>query len=1441
MPIHNTSEHRLREKLRRIVTLLIITWMVFVSIPAQAASWYVGNTSAGDTVKYRKVYFAAGSYRFTARTGAAAAGKTIQLKVGGVTLRPGVAVPNTGRVDTFGYVHLGSRTLSAGTHDLEILFENGGVSLDWFMAVKDADSATSVKTSDTVMVLPPSNGVNFFPNFAYHQTNSNGRSSTLLDQGVPVRDANNNPYTDEQVQAWFSIPNNRDYDRRTDRYWDMMVDTFLAMRVQGVHSWVTTSLDFANDLQDREMATFGAQPRFLRKFAEAIARSPQAAASLRTSIRWDTGELGNDFKKYYGYFPGFADAELVDFSMDYYLSPFLDNMPPSLLFQPAPGEFVLRMESIYPRGVTKDGKTAKFLSDLRARIQQKYGIKPRYVFSTSSTLNAEIENEIWGLAEGMRWDGPLLSSNLFKGQYFHNTSNGSRHGLPAVWLNDWDPVTNTGTPAGNSAGIDSHQPRIDANGNSTWLTTLPAAVALGGPYCEYEGVTNLAEGNSCVRSGHPEFLWPNQHIAAMRQFADPITQTAMFEAEACDSYVKANPVGNAGGTYRREWYGQTNLDVYRPLHYAQPWKPASAGPGNLASLSAGFSDAWGVDAAGTLWGHRIVGNPDVWTKVYNPAPVPFKNVALSKGGSGSAWGLATTGAVYRATLGVPGANYNNLGWTLKTGTMAWISNGDTEVWATDASGNVFRQANSGSAPGWTPVPGILLDKVWVGDAHVWGIRGSTLYHAFIPTPPATNAITFVAVPNPNNITQLDVGSDEVWGINAAGNIYRMSASAAVGTWEAVPGPGAAVTKISVGENYVWVLAGTTPHFCKLEGFVDDDPPSAPVGLSVSPQPGKAVLTWLPVSGATSYTIQRATSSAGPFTNIGTSTTPTFTNTGLTNGTAYIYRIVATTPSGTSPISAALSATPAPAPLTPTGLTATAASIGEINVSWANPGPSAAGYILERGIGNNIRTFRKIAHLIGNGSTTYKDTPLDSGTVYSYRVRSYNANLVESANSGTANAQTAGDSTIFINFQPNDHLVLPLHVPGYLSDYGYAYGSRKWGTNTINYGWSIDSTGQPRLRGANSNMLLDTVLLWKTGATWSIEVPNGSYNVLVAIGDHVDTVSSSVNVNGVNYWTNQTMAPDQYVNATRLITVTNGKITMDMGAGTNNSVRLNYIQITPTASLAAAPSGLSGVAGNAQVALSWNTVNSATGYRVYQATALEGPFTLIASPTGTTHTATGLSNKNVTYYYRVAAIVGGVPSAQSMPIGVMPGTYQSPWLTQSIGGSPGDGGNQEWNSAATKFTLMAKGNDIHGTSDQFRFVYQAANGDCSIVARVASIENADSWTKVGVMIRETLASGASNVAMLITPGSGATFQCRNGTGGVTNSSTAGGITAPYWVKLTRVGNVFTGYISPDGTAWTQVGSPQTVAMSSTTYFGLAATSHNTNVWATATFDCALPVP
>lgn len=88
-------------------------------------------------------------------------------------------------------------------------------------------------------------------------------------------------------------------------------------------------------------------------------------------------------------------------------------------------------------------------------------------------------------------------------------------------------------------------------------------------------------------------------------------------------------------------------------------------------------------------------------------------------------------------------------------------------------------------------------------------------------------------------------------------------------------------------------------------------PAAPTGLTATAGNAQVSLSWTASSGATSYTVKRATTSGGTYTNVATNVTSTsYTNTGLTNGTTYYYVVSAANSAGASANSAHVSATPA---------------------------------------------------------------------------------------------------------------------------------------------------------------------------------------------------------------------------------------------------------------------------------------------------------------------------------------------------------------------------------------------------------------------------------------------------------------------------------------------------------------------------------------------------
>lgn len=181
---------------------------------------------------------------------------------------------------------------------------------------------------------------------------------------------------------------------------------------------------------------------------------------------------------------------------------------------------------------------------------------------------------------------------------------------------------------------------------------------------------------------------------------------------------------------------------------------------------------------------------------------------------------------------------------------------------------------------------------------------------------------------------------------------------------------------------------------------------------------------------------------------------------------------------------------------------------------------------------------------------------------------------------------------------------------------------------------------------------------------------------------------------------------------------------------------------------------------------------------------------------------------------------------------------SPWVNADIGG-PGVAGSAS--QSAGTFTINASGADIWGTSDKFHFVSQPSSADCSMIARVLTVQNTHSWAKTGVMIRESTAANSKYAGVFVTPGSGITFQWRSATGGTSTNAVKTGLVAPYWVKLTRMGDSFAAFYSSDGSSWTALGTAQTITMASAARIGMAATSHDNTILGTSTIGNVTATP
>jgi ABC-type transport system involved in multi-copper enzyme maturation permease subunit len=148
------------------------------------------------------------------------------------------------------------------------------------------------------------------------------------------------------------------------------------------------------------------------------------------------------------------------------------------------------------------------------------------------------------------------------------------------------------------------------------------------------------------------------------------------------------------------------------------------------------------------------------------------------------------------------------------------------------------------------------------------------------------------------------------------------------------------------------------------------------------------------------------------------------------------------------------------------------------------------------------------------------------------------------------------------------------------------------------------------------------------------------------------------------------------------------------------------------------------------------------------------------------------------------------------------------------------------------------------TDSFYFVRQPLAGNGSITVRVTSLTGlysthgataagggsptagmtpgVQSWSKAGIIIKASTRQGAAYAAMMVTGSHGVRMQW-NFTRDVAGMAGKVSSASPRWLRLTRSGNMITGYDSADGAHWTRVGAATLAGLPSTTQAGLFAAS------------------
>mgnify|MGYP000139971309 CR=1 FL=1 len=181
------------------------------------------------------------------------------------------------------------------------------------------------------------------------------------------------------------------------------------------------------------------------------------------------------------------------------------------------------------------------------------------------------------------------------------------------------------------------------------------------------------------------------------------------------------------------------------------------------------------------------------------------------------------------------------------------------------------------------------------------------------------------------------------------------------------------------------------------------------------------------------------------------------------------------------------------------------------------------------------------------------------------------------------------------------------------------------------------------------------------------------------------------------------------------------------------------------------------------------------------------------------------------------------------------TLNAPWQQTLLGSLTDSSPSVSAEGVIGSATLGGLGVTNQATSEAGRFVYQSRTGDGVMTAYVPSGVPLQGNAYMAVMVRASTANNTFSAATAVNSNNGtygSKLAYRATVGGITTvtPSTDNNLDTPRWIRITRIGTIFFGEASADGTTWLSLGSGSVPGMPATALWGIF---HYSNDWASST--------